>query len=131
MALNPLFQRLQGKRDVEKGDTVVKNPLYARLNGSQVIIKGSAQGKNSWTIKGISGATTVIISNLVQGTSAEDVKTSLSSLGHIQACSVYTINHGTLVQAEVTFSLRSEANTVVEKLNQAIADGFFYYFYFL
>ncbi|QSL65468.1 hypothetical protein MERGE_002779 [Pneumocystis wakefieldiae] len=107
LALNPLFQRLQGKRDVEKGDTVVKNPLYARLNGSQVIIKGSAQGKNSWTIKGISGATTVIISNLVQGTSAEDVKTSLSSL----------------VQAEVTFSLRSEANTVVEKLNQAIADG--------
>lgn len=125
---NPLFMRLNGLKDVKKEQALESNPLYARMqgfaqgSGQQTVIKGSTQEK-TWTIKGVSGATTVIIQNLAEGTSSEDVKISLASLGHIQACSMYQMGHGALVQAEVTFSLRSEANTAVEKLNRAIADG--------
>ncbi|KAG5520241.1 hypothetical protein PMAC_001319 [Pneumocystis sp. 'macacae'] len=125
LASNPLFCRLMGIKNVQEEEKLSDNPLYMRMQGvqPQTTIKGSAQGKSSWTIKGTSGATTVIVSNLAEGTTAEDVKTSLASLGHIQKCLVYKTSHGKPLQAEVTFSLRSEANIAVEKLNHAIADG--------
>ncbi|KAG4304155.1 hypothetical protein PORY_002519 [Pneumocystis oryctolagi] len=126
LASNPLFRRLMSNQSVHNTEKdLSNNPLYIRMQSSQpqTVIKGSAQGKTSWTIKGSSGITTVIVSNLAEGTTAEDVKTSLAPLGQIQACSVYKMNHGKSLQAEVTFSLRSEANTAVEKLNHAIADG--------
>ncbi|CCJ29240.1 unnamed protein product [Pneumocystis jirovecii] len=125
LASNPLFCRLMGIKNTQPEKELLNNPLYMRMQGvqPQTTIKGTAQGKSSWTIKGASGATTVIVSNLAEGTTAEDVKTSLASLGHIQKCFIYKMNHGKPLQAEVTFSLRSEANTAVEKLNHAIADG--------
>ncbi|KAG5437342.1 hypothetical protein PCANB_000772 [Pneumocystis canis] len=124
LASNPLFQRIMNTKDVKIEKKLENNPLYARLQGlqSSKAIKTSVQEKTTWSIKGASGATTVVIKNLAEGTSAEDVKISLASLGHIQACSIYKTGHGS-IQAEVTFSFRSEANTAVEKLNNAIADG--------
>ncbi|KAG5440038.1 hypothetical protein PCK2_000646, partial [Pneumocystis canis] len=111
-------------KNIRMEQKLESNPLYARLQSSQPpkAITPSVQEKTTWMIKGASGATTVIVKNLAEGTSAEDVKTSLASLGQIQACSIYKTSHGSM-QAEVTFSFRSEANTAVEKLNNAIADG--------
>lgn len=79
LASNPLFCRLMGIKNTQPEKELLNNPLYMRMQGvqPQTTIKGTAQGKSSWTIKGASGATTVIVSNLAEGTTAEDVKVFL------------------------------------------------------
>ncbi|GAC74403.1 hypothetical protein PANT_11c00043 [Moesziomyces antarcticus T-34] len=77
------------------------------------------------SIRGSSGPTWIIVSNLVAGTSTEDVRLTFSSFGRVEEVKqrpAPSANHPT-VSFEVAFDKRQDAETAVEKFHGALADG--------
>ncbi|GAK66274.1 uncharacterized protein PAN0_012d4496 [Moesziomyces antarcticus] len=77
------------------------------------------------SIRGSSGPTWIIVSNLVVGTSTEDVRLTFSSFGRVEEVKqrpAPSANHPT-VSFEVAFDQRQDAETAVEKFHGALADG--------
>lgn len=64
----------------------------------------------------------VLLRNLENGTSAEDVRTILEYIGPIVDCRSIEERDGT-VSAEVTFDNRLHADTAIEQFNGSYADG--------
>lgn len=77
------------------------------------------------SIRGSSGPTWIIVSNLVVGTSNEDVRLTFSSFGRVDEVKqrpAPSPNHPT-VSFEVAFDRREDAEMAVQKFNGALADG--------
>ncbi|SNX83977.1 uncharacterized protein MEPE_02685 [Melanopsichium pennsylvanicum] len=77
------------------------------------------------SIRGSSGPTWIIVSNLVVGTSNEDVRLTFSAFGRVDEVKqrpAPSINHPT-VAFEVAFDRREDAEQAVDKFNGALADG--------
>ncbi|EPQ26653.1 uncharacterized protein PFL1_05633 [Pseudozyma flocculosa PF-1] len=76
-------------------------------------------------IKGSSGPTWVVVSNLAIGTSAEDIELTFGSFGRVTDVKTRNppgANHPS-VSYEVAFEHRHEADLAVEKFHGALADG--------
>lgn len=69
-----------------------------------------------------SQATIVVIENLVDGTTPEDVKAALGDFGEILTCTVLESN-GDTVTMRLEFTNKGEAQNAVSQLNGALADG--------
>ncbi|KAJ1025169.1 hypothetical protein NDA16_002675 [Ustilago loliicola] len=77
------------------------------------------------SIRGSSGPTWIVVSNLVVGTSNEDVRLTFSAFGRVDEVKqrpAPSANHPT-VAFEVAFDRRQDAEMAVEKFNGALADG--------
>lgn len=77
------------------------------------------------SIRGSSGPTWIVVSNLVVGTSNEDVRLTFSAFGRVDEVKqrpAPSANHPT-VAFEVAFDRREDAEMAVEKFNGALADG--------
>ena len=76
-------------------------------------------------IRGSSGPTWIVVSNLVVGTSNEDVRLTFSAFGRVDEVKQRpspSANHPT-VSFEVAFDRREDAEQAVDKFNGALADG--------
>ncbi|SPO29666.1 uncharacterized protein UTRI_05488 [Ustilago trichophora] len=76
-------------------------------------------------IRGSSGPTWIVVSNLVVGTSTEDVRLTFSAFGRVEEVKqrpAPSANHPT-VAFEVAFDRREDAEQAVDKFNGALADG--------
>lgn len=86
---------------------------------------GSSYPPPELSIRGSSGPTWITVSNLVVGTSNEDVRLTFSSFGRVDEVKqrpAPSANHPT-VAFEVTFDRREDAEMAVDKFNGALADG--------
>lgn len=78
-----------------------------------------------FNIRGSSGPTWIVVSNLVAGTSNEDVRLTFGMFGRVEEVKQRpppSANHPT-VSFEVAFDKREDAETAAEKFNGALADG--------
>ncbi|CAO3617973.1 unnamed protein product [Cunninghamella blakesleeana] len=79
---------------------------------------------NSFSIRGESGPTSVIISNLDRHANVADVTTACSQFGEVIGCEVFTDRSGRSIgEAEVEFSTKSAAFECISKLDNETADG--------
>lgn len=77
------------------------------------------------SIRGSSGPTWIVVSNLVVGTSTEDVRLTFGMFGRVEEVKqrpAPSANHPT-VSFEVAFDKREDAETAAAKFNGALADG--------
>lgn len=76
-------------------------------------------------IRGSSGPTWVVVSNLVLGTSVEDVRLTFGTFGKVEDVKQRSSPSAasSTVGFEVAFSQRQDAQTAVDKFNGALADG--------
>lgn len=97
-------------------------PSAAQASHSQA---GMSYPPPELSIRGSSGPTWIVVSNLVAGTSNEDVRLTFSAFGRVEEVKqrpAPSANHPT-VAFEVAFERREDAQEAVEKFNGALADG--------
>ena len=86
---------------------------------------GTSYAPPELSIRGSSGPTWIIVSNLVAGTSLEDVRLTFGMFGRVEEVKQRpppSANHPT-VSFEVAFDKRENAESAAEKFNGALADG--------
>ncbi|KAI5794328.1 hypothetical protein DFH27DRAFT_129988 [Peziza echinospora] len=86
--------------------------------GEGLRIRGAASG---FSIKGTAGPFVVRASNFAPGTTAEDVKTAMLSLGKIVSCIILSANP--TVMAEIVFEKKDAAERCIAQYNNQLADG--------
>jgi len=89
-----------------------------------VNIRGAAGGKmTQFSIKGESGPTTIVVSNLDPGVIADDVKMSFMKLGEILTCTLKSTNRAAGAIAEIQFARKADALIAISRFDNALADG--------
>ncbi|KAJ9474556.1 ER lumen protein-retaining receptor [Pseudozyma hubeiensis] len=86
---------------------------------------GTSYAPPELSIRGSSGPTWIVVSNLVAGTSLEDVRLTFGMFGRVEEVKQRpppSANHPT-VSFEVAFDKRENAESAAEKFNGALADG--------
>ncbi|KAI7853984.1 hypothetical protein BDC45DRAFT_509539 [Circinella umbellata] len=88
-------------------------------------IRGLSSGINSgMSIRGESGPSIVVISNLDPGANAEDVKTACQQFGQVVRCDVLVDHSGrSFGEAEIEFGNKASALDCISKLDNEVADG--------
>ncbi|PWZ00026.1 hypothetical protein BCV70DRAFT_211653 [Testicularia cyperi] len=96
-----------------------------QYQGSQYDASGMSYPPPEFSIRGTSGPTWIVVSNLVMGTSNEDVRLTFGAFGKVEDVKqrpAPSSNHPT-VSFEVAFDRKEDAEMAVSKFNGALADG--------
>lgn len=132
--MNPLFAALnnkKGKRDTEVQFKSKPLSISFPKASSSFAVKGGAHSKKpkskpkpkpQYTIKDVSRPDIVRMMNLANGTTRDDVRVFMETLGPVDSCRSEEIADGS-VTAEVTFADSQIARVAHEKFNGARADG--------
>ncbi|KAI9300414.1 hypothetical protein BJ944DRAFT_209188 [Cunninghamella echinulata] len=117
---NPVIQRSLPIRE-----KTVQPVFRTTRPESNFAIRGlSGNNTSLYSIRGESGPTSVIISNLDPQANAADVTTACSQFGEVTACEVFKDRSGRSIgEAEVEFSTKAAALDCIAKLDNEIADG--------
>lgn len=77
------------------------------------------------SIRGASGPTWIVVSNLLRGTSEADINETFRQFGNIEAVRPHKANADTerALSFEIAFTHASSAQGAIDKLNGALADG--------
>ncbi|EST09351.1 RNA recognition motif domain protein [Kalmanozyma brasiliensis GHG001] len=108
------------------------NQSYRGQNGSHSTSAQPAQSQSGMSypppelsIRGSSGPTWIVVSNLIAGTSNEDVRLTFGAFGRVEEVKqrpAPSANHPT-VGFEVAFERKEDAENAADKFNGALADG--------
>lgn len=119
-------------RDSRARPNASAHQSYRDQNGANSASAQSAQAQAGMSypppelnIRGSSGPTWIVVSNLVAGTSNEDVRLTFGAFGRVEEVKqrpAPSASHPT-VGFEVAFERREDAENAADKFNGALADG--------
>ncbi|KAI8878742.1 hypothetical protein K501DRAFT_287714 [Backusella circina FSU 941] len=106
------------------------NNIKIEKRPTSITIRGTSRASNNnsssggFSIRGESGPSTVLLSNLDAHITADDVKVSCGVFGKITSCDVLRDRNGlSYGEAEIKFSTKTAALDCIAKLDNEYADG--------
>lgn len=113
---NRLFAALHG------GDSSEQNDLGVSIRGNSAAQKKQQQHQGGgFSIRGSAGPFAVRASNFAMGTTANDIRAEMESVGTVVQCIVLAA--APTVIAEIVFEDKKDAEACVKKYNNKVADG--------